>query len=512
MSLDQDRPREARPGDADDGRMILLGHDLRAAVSDIIGGLRLIDPEGLADAARLQLERVRAASETLARLLEESLSLLLGEDEFAATHPASLQMTRFLYDLEMRWSGRAREKGLGFRLRRGDNVPETLALDRTAFERILSNILSNAVKYTDRGEVVMEVERAGSGALRISVVDQGPGFSAEALARLFEFRGRPDDSGKPGQGLGMHISHRLSGRLGGIITVENRPGGGARVTLDLPPEAWTLAEAETAPGEVPLPDLAGLRVLVAEDNETNQTILAHMLTRLGASHAIAPDGLAALELLDHGVFDLALIDIEMPKLNGLEVIRHLRREGGRSATLPVIAITAYVLRANRDAIYAAGADAILAKPFPAIENFGQAILDVLARTEPAGDTRPAASDDLAEFDRASFDQLMAVAGPEGARELLDRLHEDLRRSERGLLGGLSNGDAAVIRAETHVLIALAGAVGAARLHALARALNGAAHRNEADEFSRFGTPALEQLDRLITFVGEAKAARGGAAG
>ncbi|MDH5453584.1 MAG: ATP-binding protein, partial [Paracoccaceae bacterium] len=221
--------------------MTLLGHDLRAAVSDVIGGLRLIDQKSLGDATQLQLERVRAASEILARLLEEGLSMMLGEDDFAATHPANLQMSRFLYDLRMRWSGRASENGLLFHIETADNVPAVLTLDRIALERILSNILSNAIKYTENGTVRLDIRMAETGALRFTVTDQGPGFSAEALQRLFQYQGRPESAGKPGHGLGMHITKNMTGRLGGEISVQNLSDGGARVTLDLPPETWTIA-------------------------------------------------------------------------------------------------------------------------------------------------------------------------------------------------------------------------------------------------------------------------------
>ena len=362
--------------DLEAGRMTLLGHDLRAAVSDIIGGLRLIGQEGLDEPTRLQLERVRASGELLARLLEQGLAQMLGEDDFAATHPANVQMPRFLYDIEMRWSGRASEKGLGFVMTLADDVPPVLTLDRIALERILSNLLSNAIKYTDRGTVTVDVSMGASGALRFSVTDEGPGFSAEALCRLFERHGRPDGARKPGDGLGMHITRDMAGQLDGIISVENLPGGGgARVTLDVPPESWTIAAPEKV---AELPDLSRTKVLVAEDNATNQTIISHMLARMGAQFEIAADGVEALQWLERETFDLALIDIEMPRMNGIEVIRTLRANRHLHSTMPVIAITAYVLRANRDAIYAAGADAILAKPLAGLDTFGLAIASALA--------------------------------------------------------------------------------------------------------------------------------------
>jgi two-component system, OmpR family, aerobic respiration control sensor histidine kinase ArcB len=481
----------------------LLGHDLRAAVSDIIGGLRLIDHEGLDDATRLQLERIRAAGEVLARLLEEGLSSILGESDITASHPTNIQMSRFLYDLEMRWSGRAHEKGLGFHVSVASAVPPVVVIERIALERVLANLLSNAIKYSDHGVVELDVELAEDGALRFVISDQGPGFSEAALERLFEYAGRPEGTGKPGQGLGMHISKDMTGRLGGRIGVVNRATGGAAVTLELPQGRWLPAAPET---EMALPDLSRVKVLVAEDNPTNQAIIGHMLTKMGAEFEVAEDGVEALHWLEREDFDIALIDIEMPRLSGIDVIRALRSNDRLHSHMPIVAVTAYVLRANREAIYAAGADAILPKPLSGLETFGAAIAAALSRRSAAmAEAVPNVEEAGAELDRARFDHLMEIAGPESSRELLDRLCSDLRRAERGLLAGLAAGDRASIRAETHVLIALAGAVGADRLQRLAERLNASAHRRDDPARGDMGQQALALIDRLITFVATERA-------
>lgn len=509
MQPDDSAKCQATSEAAHPARLALLGHDLRAAVSDIIGGLRLIDQSGLDNATRLQMERVRTSGEVLARLLETGLSMMLGEDGLAVTHPANLQMERFLYDVEMRWSGRASEKGLQFNLSRGPGVPEVLTLDRIALERILSNILSNAIKYTDAGIVTLDIGMSDSGSLRMTVTDQGPGFSTEALTRLFEYEGRPEGNAKPGQGLGMHISKDMSGHLGGTISVENLPEKGARVTLDLPPDAWAIASAADI---VELPDLSRTKVLVAEDNPTNQMIIGQMLTRMGAEFETAADGVEALHWLEREDFDLALIDIEMPRLNGIDVIRTLRANGRLHSKMPIIAITAYVLRANREAVYAAGADAILAKPLAGIEQFGSAIANVLKRRTGAPLPCEASADDATvELDRACFDRLVETAGPEVSRDLLYRLGIDLRNCERNLFAALAEGNLPAIRAETHVLIALAGAVGARRLQSLSQSLNGIAHRGDRTAHGGVGMDTLAQLDRLIHFVAEERSRRGDAA-
>jgi two-component system, OmpR family, aerobic respiration control sensor histidine kinase ArcB len=290
----------------DTGGMTLLGHDLRAAVSDIIGGLRLIDQEEMDAAARLQLERVRTASETLARLLEEAMANIFGDEAVVVAQPSNVQLERFLYDVEMRWSGRASEKGLRLEFQRDADLPQILKVDRVALDRILSNILSNAIKYTDTGTIRVDISSCVAGALRISITDQGPGFSAEALARLFQYRGRPDDTGKPGQGLGMHITKNLSELIGATISVDNPASGGACVTLELPPAVLSNAQAGAQPE---LPDLSRIKVLVAEDSATNQLLIGQMLSTMGAEFEIAADGVQALNWLEREDFDLALIDI-----------------------------------------------------------------------------------------------------------------------------------------------------------------------------------------------------------
>jgi two-component system, OmpR family, aerobic respiration control sensor histidine kinase ArcB len=492
---------------AEAAEVTLLGHDLRAAVSDIIGGLRLIDHAGLDEGTQLQLERIRSAGEVLARLLEEGLAAMLGESEMSAGHPTNVQMSRFLYDVEMRWAGRAREKGLGFHVSVGSAVPPVVVIERIALERVLANLLSNAIKHTDKGGIDLDVEVAEDGALRFTVSDEGPGFSPAALERLFEYAGRPEGSQKPGHGLGMRISKDMTGRLGGRISVRNGADRGASVTLDLPQGRWLPAAPET---EVPLPDLSRVKVLVAEDSPTNQAIIGHMLTKMGAEFEVAEDGVEALHWLEREDFDIALIDIEMPRLNGIDVIRSIRSNDRLHTHMPVVAVTAYVLRANREAIYAAGADAILAKPLAGLEKVGAAINQALTRRAALPEAGSPDIDALTcpELDRELFDHLIDIAGPEGRRELLDRLCNDLRRAERGLFAGLKGEDRTSIRSETHVLIALAGAVGAERLQKLAEHLNASAQHRDDPHRAGLGAEAMAQIDRLITFVAAERARMG----
>lgn len=482
-----------------ESRLALFGHDIRAAMSDIVGGLRLIDLDAVEPATRLQLERVRAASEDLARLMEDALAAMTGEDGSGDTAD-SLPLGRLLHDVEMRWSGRAREKGLSFEITRASDLPRVIRLDRLALERILSNLLSNAIKYTDTGGISLHVGRGSAGALCFRVSDDGPGFPSLVKD---ETSAPPR---KPGSGLGLRIAREMAGRLGGMVLAHNRPEGGAETELSLPQSSWAPGDlAAQLPAD--LPYLGQIKVLVAEDSETNQAILRSMLVALGAEVEIAVDGIEALNRLEHNVFDAALIDIEMPRLSGIEVMRALRASGGRHARIPIMAVTAYVLRANREAIYAAGADSIFAKPLGGLEAFGLAMGRLMDRQATLEENEcPAAR--ARQMDAARFQALLEITGPEGRADLIERLLSDLRTVERGLIEGCAEPDYDMIRAQTHVLIAVAGAVGADRLMERARQLNDAGHQRAAETIGAVAPEVLSLLDDLIHFISRHAAGEG----
>lgn len=487
-----------RESHSEASRLALLGHDLRAAVSDIIGGLRLIDVSGLDEGRQLQFDRVRAASEVLARLLEDALTEIIGEDVSVA-EPASLPLGRLLRDVQLRWAGRAREKGLGFEMTLAPGLPRVIKLDRIALERILSNVLSNAVKYTDAGTIAVAVELDVSDSLVFRVRDDGPGFAGGLPGTVGFGHPAPGAAAKPGSGLGLKIAHEMAGRIGGRVSARNRPERGAEMILRIPRSSWQPVAEAPAATLVDLPDLSRMKVLVAEDSETNQTLMRQMLAALGAEVEVVGDGIEALNKLEFEAFDLALIDIEMPRLSGIEVMRAIRAGGGRHANLPIMAVTAYVLRANREAIYAAGADSILAKPLGGIDGFGAAIAMLLERAHVA-EPRPEAITQSRTLDSGRFSALLDIAGADGRAELLTRLLSDLNSVERGLVQGCAEPDYAMIRAQTHVLIAVSGAVGAERLMQAARLLNAAAHRRAAEGVKTHGPEVMALLDDLIHFV------------
>ena len=318
---------------------------------------------------------------------------------------------------------------------------------------------------------------------------------------------------RAGSGLGLRIAAELSLQIGAVFALANRPGGGGgegRLTLP----ATTLDWEGEGPAPCQPPDLRGLRILVAEDNLTNQTILRQLLAKMQADAVFVADGVAALERLESERFDIALIDIEMPRMSGLQVMQAVRRRTDAVARMPLVALTAYVLRDNREAIYDAGADGILGKPISSGPDFGRAILRYAGR--PAGLPEP--EDVLSgategtqlgqKLDEARFDALLEIAGPDGRVELLSRLHEDLGMVLCALDVAIRDATLSEIRAQTHILIAISGAVGAERLHRLVEVLNIAAKRRRMADLPALYQPCRADLVDLIGHVERAGARHG----
>lgn len=487
--------RTAEDGVSRRNRAAMLGHDMRAAISDILGGLALADLTHVDPDSRLQLQRVRSAAEQLARLTDETLALATGDNPDSDGTPVQTRLEPFLEGLAARWTAHAEEHGRSFVLETGDDLPGAIGIDAAKLERILMNLIGNAMKYSpEGGRVLLSVDMGAQEALRLRVCDSGPGFSDAAMAHLFEFEGRPAESSQPGSGLGLHIVRDIARRIRAQLLVTNGREGGAEVSLVLPRTAW--APGVEAPGALEsLPDLRGWQVLLAEDNPTNQLLIRQMLETLGAQCHLVRDGQAAADALAERRFDLILIDIEMPRLSGIDVIRRLRDLEGTGPATPVLAVTAFVLSANRQQIYAAGADGILAKPIMSLDAFGEAIARVL-RKRPCAKAASESALDEPLFDPLHLDRLLALAGPEDGYELLSRMSEDFRDVRDGLAEGRARGNAVLIRARTHVLISLAGAVGNDTLQARAEDLNAAARDEDIADMGLLCDRIISAVDKL----------------
>jgi two-component system, OmpR family, aerobic respiration control sensor histidine kinase ArcB len=443
----------------------MLAHDMRGALNGVIGGVASIDFKGVEPKLRVQLERICAGAEHLTFLLEEAFRDG-GEAEAEVTNFAD-----FRERLVRRWTGEAAVRGLQLVVENGPGLPRVLHVRPVDLVRVASNLLSNALKFTRAGTVALTFRRATDGALELSVLDEGPGLRGREAGDVCAFGFR--DGENAGDGIGLHIVASLVGRMGAELLLRDRTGGGLAAVLRLPAQ---VCDGEVAADDVQdAPDLAGVRVLLAEDNLTNQLVASQMLTSLGAHVVLASDGVEAIARFEETDIDLVLVDIEMPRMSGLDVIRRIRARRDRRARTPIIALTAYALREHKLQIAEAGADGLISKPVTSTFGFGAAILQHL----PAlGSAAEAAKDEAAPapvIDMEVYQSLVDTIGADMLTELLDRIILDLHDAGVNLEAASEPLDHSALRATSHILISVAGAFGAARLRRRAAELNAAAN-------------------------------------
>ena len=493
--------------------LAMLTHDIQSALGGCIGALERLDGVELDRTSKQCIDGALVSALAASRLFAGAVDLdAIDNDQFSLKID-NVPINSFLSETYRRWIVPATSKGIEFQIVRDARLPANFEIDRERVSRALGNVIENAIKYTTKGRVLVEVRPIGkSGSVTFAVTDNGPGFASDALKRLFEFQGRPETSAQPGSGLGLHIANLLVSQMGGAIDVENTSEAGAKVTMSIPD---ILADADPVTTQEPphnvsvsvipsvrLPDLSQLNILLAEDNATNQIVVTQMLEAMGARFAVASDGIEALEVFEEQDFDLALLDIEMPRMSGLEVIRAIRSRRDARANIPIVALTAYAMREHQEKISQAGADGLIAKPIMGIEELGEALLGYWRRLDLSfvQESSIVSGPPRDLIDEAVFGALETSIGKSKMAELLSKVSQDLTDVRAGIQNGLTSKDSGPVRAASHVLISVAGAIGAISTQHMAERLNRSANAGDWPMVGRLGTSCLTRIDDLLTVV------------
>jgi signal transduction histidine kinase/ActR/RegA family two-component response regulator len=367
--------------------LAMMSHEIRTPMNGVLGMAQALAHTSLDDAQRRQVGMLMASGEGLMTILNDILDLSKIEAGRMTLETTVFDLHDLVEGVAALWLGAAREKGLGLDLRIAPDAPRWVRGDPTRVRQILANHLSNAVKFTAAGSVCLELSPLGEGRVRFVVRDTGIGLTAEQQAGLFQPFAQADVSITRrfgGTGLGLSISRQLVAMMGGEIELDSIAGQGSAftITLALPAAAAPLAAAEAPAGEV---ELGQLRVLVAEDNAINQAVVQSVLGAVDALVDVAGDGAEALQRLAEAPYDVVLMDIHMPNVDGVEALRRLRagEAGAAAAALPVIALTADAMTTEVERFIALGFDAVEPKPIQAAKLI-QAIASVLSQApEPA---------------------------------------------------------------------------------------------------------------------------------
>ncbi len=363
-------------------------HEIRTPLNGVIGMLQLLRSTSMTSEQREYLDVATGAAESLLDVVDDVIDVSRIESGKIELQTTDFNLSNLLRTVMDSFAGHEKLEYIEMRCEVDETTPEVIHTDEGALRQILFNLVGNAFKYTRRGSIVLYVHPLftipGKLQLLFSIADTGPGISDEAMGYIFEpyFQGHTKDDSEQeyrkiikGSGLGLSIVKRLVHLLGGTLSVETESGSGTTVYFSVP--VTIPKEKSQAPEPEPVDTTAygvgSLYILVAEDNPVNQLVLCRTLEKLGHKTAVAADGYEALDQMREKAFDLILMDIQMPEMNGIEATRRIRKgEGQWDPDIPIIAVTAHAMKGDRERMLEQGMNEYLPKPVD-IDNLNQVI-------------------------------------------------------------------------------------------------------------------------------------------
>lgn len=343
--------------------LAVVSHEIRTPMNAVISAANLLKQTPLDTRQAEHVDMLIDAGDVLMGLLNDVLDVSKIEAGKMELETADMVVRDRLTALGRLWEPRAEANNVRLAWRIAPDVPQAVRTDPLRFQQILFNLMSNAVKFTRDGDILVKVDWI-DGVMTVAVTDSGCGIPADRLEHVFNSFEQADAGTTRrygGTGLGLSISRKLAEVMGGSLTVASIEGEGSTFTLQLPMTVVTVVCDQAQQAAVDLSVLANRSILAADDHPVNRRILALLLEPYGCRLTLVEDGAQAVERAAQEPFDAILMDMQMPVMDGLEASRHIRRDGPNRET-PVIALTANAMDTHRAAWHAVGVHAFLTKP------------------------------------------------------------------------------------------------------------------------------------------------------
>ncbi len=473
-----------------------MSHEVRTPLNGILGIVNLLKDTPLNTRQGGYVETIRYSGETLLALLNDILDFSKMEAGKLDIEEVEFDLRRLVKSVIDLLRSRAMEKGLKLSYHINMDVPEMVESDPTRLRQVLINLVSNAIKFTEAGQVQIAVtnvsEDGWDGVIKFEVHDTGIGIPDEAQALLFRDFTQADSSISRrygGTGLGLSISKKIIGLMNGSIGMTSAPGEGSTFWFEIPVTIVdydpSLYEEEAAE----IPRIGQLDILLAEDNAVNRQVAVDMLEREGHRVAVALNGREALTMAQAQDYDLVLMDMQMPDMDGLEATQKIRELGGKHLSLPIIALTANAMRGDDERCKAAGMNDHVAKPINPAR-----LYKVLAQYAPpekrgvpkeqkkAAPAHPVPDKDVSgEIDLKNLADVEKTLGKEYLIDFLQKSLPEVKRSIDNLGRSCNGGMIRDMQHSAHEIKGMSALFGFRDLTALAEGVEFCCMQNKAQE-------------------------------
>ncbi|MEP4147486.1 MAG: ATP-binding protein [Halioglobus sp.] len=490
--------------------LAVMSHEIRTPLNGVLGSLQLLSDADLKAPEQELVNVATSSAENLCRIANDVIELSRMEAGRLDLELMPFDVFALISEVSDFWRPMADGKGLAIESSVGSRIPQFLLGDPARIRQIINNYMSNAIKFTDQGDICLRLALdEGSCSsdpselrVRLEVRDTGTGIAQSNHKLLFQdFTQLPEsvDSERSGAGLGLAICRGLASRMGGTVGVRSESGVGSTFWVTVPlqraadPKDYQAKRHESAE-LIPLLNIAGrpAHVLLVEDVFTNQVIADAFLRGWGCHVDIAENGAEALSAIQECLYDVVLMDVTMPIMDGVEATLQIRASAMEQAQLPIVGLTAYAHEEEKKAFLAAGMNDVIHKPLNKNE-LHEALSFALASSQENSASRHTVKQPSSYLDRAILDELRDSLSVDKMNHLMGRIMIDIKNNHEEAIVGAKSGNAERVGRACHALKGMGGSFGSPELSRLAGEIQLAWRKGESEKVMAM---ALSDLDHM----------------